>query len=106
MARYGDNVMDIDNLSNEELKALVEKLIKENENKDKRIAILEAEKRDLNIKFEEVSHAVSWSISDSSLGSFSDSSAKETVFTAEATGTGTIKLSCEGYFVTADITIS
>ncbi|MBQ3834804.1 MAG: hypothetical protein II816_04750 [Elusimicrobia bacterium] len=59
-----------------------------------------------NIKFEEVSHAVSWSISDSSLGSFSDSSAKETVFTAEATGTGTIKLSCEGYFVTADITIS
>lgn len=54
MVRYGDNVMDIDNLSNEELKALVEKLMQENKNKDKRIAILEAEKRDLNIKFEEV----------------------------------------------------
>lgn len=59
-----------------------------------------------NVKFEEVSYSVNWSVSDSSLGSFSDTSAKETVFTAESTGTGTIKISCEGYFVTANLTIS
>ena len=59
-----------------------------------------------NTKFEEVSYPVTWSISDSSLGSFSSTTSQNTVFTAENTGTGTIKLSCQGYYITSNITIS
>ncbi len=59
-----------------------------------------------NVNFEEVSYSVNWSVSDSSLGSFSSTSSKNTVFTAESAGTGTIKLSCQGYYVTANITVS
>ena len=46
--------MNYNNLSKQELLELVLKLTKENEDKDNKIAKLEAEKRELNIKFEEV----------------------------------------------------
>ncbi len=59
-----------------------------------------------NIKFEEVSHSVKWSVSDSSLGSFSSTTSKSTVFTAESAGTGTITLSCQGNSVTVNLTVS
>lgn len=59
-----------------------------------------------NTKFEEVSHGIRWSVSDSNLGSFSSTTEKTTTFTAEAAGTGTITLSCQGYSVTAKLTVS
>lgn len=46
--------MDLSSLSKEELLLMVEKLQKESERKDKKIAKLEAEKRKLNIKLDEL----------------------------------------------------
>ncbi len=59
-----------------------------------------------NINFEEVSYGVRWSVSNSDLGSFSDTTSKSTVFTAEVSGTGKIILTCEGYSVSVNITVS
>lgn len=59
-----------------------------------------------NTKLEDVSYGVRWSVSDSSLGSFSSTTSKTTVFTAEAAGTGTISLTCEGYTVSVNLTVS
>ena len=46
--------VDLENLSKEELMELVLKLQKENENKDEKIEQLEAEKRNLNVKLDEL----------------------------------------------------
>ena len=59
-----------------------------------------------NINMDEVYESVRWSVSDSELGSFSSTSSKETVFTAESSGEGTITLSCQGMKVSINVTIS
>ena len=59
-----------------------------------------------NIKFEEIDEPVNWSVNPSDLGSFNSASSKETEFTAETTGSGTIKLSCQGVTVSLDVTVS
>ena len=59
-----------------------------------------------NIKMENVDEPVKWSVSDSSLGSFSSTTTKDTIFTAESGGTGTISLSCQGKVVSANLTIN
>jgi hypothetical protein len=59
-----------------------------------------------NIKMEEIKESVRWSVSPSSLGSFESVNSKNTVFTAETSGTGEITLSCQGISVSADVTIS
>ncbi|MBR3628616.1 MAG: hypothetical protein IKN42_07245 [Elusimicrobia bacterium] len=59
-----------------------------------------------NIKMEEIDEPVNWSVDPSDLGSFNSASSKETEFTAETTGSGTIKLSCQGVTVSVDVTVS
>ena len=59
-----------------------------------------------NIKLEEIDEPVNWSVDPSDLGSFNSASSKETEFTAETTGSGTIKLSCQGVTVSVNVTIS
>lgn len=63
-----------------------------------------------NIKMEDIDEPVRWSVSKNEsgedLGSFSSTSARETVFTAEASGEGTITLFCQGVTVSVNVTIS
>lgn len=59
-----------------------------------------------NIKMEETDQPVRWSVSDKELGSFSSTTSKNTKFTAENSGSGTITLSCQGTVVTINVTIS
>ncbi|MBR4632314.1 MAG: hypothetical protein IKO48_03215 [Elusimicrobia bacterium] len=59
-----------------------------------------------NIKMEDVDEPVRWSVSDSNMGSFSSTTTKDTTFTAESSGTGTISLSCQGKVVSANLTIN
>lgn len=53
MVKFGGERMNLDKLSKEELIAMVEKLSKENKEKDEEIEKLKAEKKLLNIKLEE-----------------------------------------------------
>ncbi|WP_372519729.1 hypothetical protein [Candidatus Ruminimicrobiellum ovillum] len=63
-----------------------------------------------NIKMENISEPVRWSVScneaGDELGSFSSKTLKNTIFTAEERGKGTITLFCQGVTVSINITIS
>ncbi|MBR3654086.1 MAG: hypothetical protein IKN62_01465 [Elusimicrobia bacterium] len=61
-------------------------------------------------KLQDVDEPVRWSVSQNEsgedLGSFSSKSLKNTVFTAESSGEGTITLFCQGVTVSINITVS
>jgi hypothetical protein len=60
-----------------------------------------------NAKFEAVTpENASWSVEPSSLGSFDNPNSVTTVFSATATGSGKVFLTCEGIQTSADITVS
>lgn len=63
-----------------------------------------------NIKKEEIKESVKWSVSKNEsgedLGSFSSKTSRETTFTAESSGEGTITLYCQGVTVSVNVTIS
>ena len=59
-----------------------------------------------NAKKEDVNEPVKWSVSPAELGSFSSVNSKNTEFTAETSGDGTITLSCQGMVVTVNVTVS
>ena len=63
-----------------------------------------------NIKMEDISEPVRWSVScneaGDELGSFSSKTLKNTIFTAEESGEGTITLFCQGVTVSINITVS
>ena len=55
---------------------------------------------------EDIDESVRWSVSPSDLGSFSSTSSKNTVFTAETSNSGKITLSCQGMSVSVNVTVS
>ena len=63
-----------------------------------------------NVRKEDVNEPVKWSVSQNEsgedLGSFSSKTLKNTTFTAEADGEGTITLYCQGATVSINVTIS
>lgn len=59
-----------------------------------------------NTKMEDIDEPIRWSVSDEELGSFSSKTLKNTVFTAESSGEGTITLFCQGVTVSVNVTVS
>ena len=63
-----------------------------------------------NVKMQDIDEPVKWSVSKNeageALGSFSSKTLRNTTFTAEASGEGTITLYCQGATVSINVTIS
>lgn len=63
-----------------------------------------------NVKMQDIDEPVKWSVSKNeageNLGSFSSKTLRNTTFTAEASGEGTITLYCQGATVSINVTIS
>jgi len=59
-----------------------------------------------NSKYEDIDEPVYWSISDSSIGVFTNSKAKNTNFVGAGTGTAVITLTCQGMQTSVTVTVN